>query len=87
MAESVYVLSMALSLLCTVLLFRGYRQSRSKLLLWSSIAFAWLALNNLILFLDIVVFPEVDFGGGILRNLSAAMGGGFLLYGLIWEVA
>jgi hypothetical protein len=86
MAETVYILCAVLSLTSATLLFRGYRTARSKLLLWSSLAFAFLALNNVILFADMIVFPTVDFGGALLRSLCGAIAGALLLCGLIWEM-
>lgn len=85
MAEIVYALCAIFSITCAGLLFRGYHTTRAKLLLWSSLAFAMVALNNLILFVDLVVFPQIDFGGGLLRSTTGALGGCLLLYGLIWE--
>jgi hypothetical protein len=60
MAETVYVLCALTSLGCAALLFRGYLLSRTRLLFWSSICFVGLAANNLLLLLDLVVFPQVD---------------------------
>src|SRR5215467_13654060 len=53
MAEVVYILCTATSILCAVLLFRSYRASRTKLLFWSSLCFVGLALNNVLLILDL----------------------------------
>lgn len=86
MAKTVYVLCAILSVVCAVLLLRGYRRNRSKLLLWSCLAFAMLALNNLILFADLIILPGIDIHGVLLRNLTGAIGGTLLLCGLIWEV-
>lgn len=85
MAEIVYVLCFILSVLCSILLFRKYRKSRINLLLYTGIAFTLIAINNSILFLDLVIFPESDFGGALLRVLSGAIGSSILLFGLIWE--
>lgn len=85
MAELVYALCFLLSVLCAVLLFKKYYSSNAKLLLWTGISFSLIATNNIILFLDLVIFPEVDFNGGLLRVLSGTIGGCILLYGLIWE--
>jgi hypothetical protein len=60
MAETVYVLCTLTSLGCAALLFRGYRQSRTRLLFWSSVCFVGLAINNLLLLVDLVVLPSVD---------------------------
>jgi hypothetical protein len=83
-AEIIYACCAVLSVLCFIFLFRGFRQSQSQLLLWSSLAFAFLALNNLILFADLVLLPDIEFSGGMWRVVSGAMGGCLLLFGLIW---
>ena len=85
MAEIVYALCFLLSVLCSVLLLRKYFSSKANLLLWTGIAFSLIAINNFILFLDLVIFPEVDFGGNVLRIFAGAIGGCILLFGLIWE--
>ncbi len=85
MAKVVYVLCFLLSASCAGLLFRKYFTSKSKLLFWTGISFLMLSLNNLILFVDLVIFPDIDFGGDLLRVLTGAIGGSILLFGLIWE--
>ena len=71
-------------LACTALLFRGYRRTGLRLLLWSALCFVGLSLNNLLLFLDLVVYPtEVDLRPW--RSGAALAGLAFLLYGFIWE--
>jgi hypothetical protein len=89
MAEAVYVLCALTSLACAVLLMRGYLRTRARLLLWSSLCFVCLTLNNLLLFADKVVFPEVSNVLGvpfaIWRAAVALLGLGLLLFGLIWE--
>jgi hypothetical protein len=83
MAESVYALCAITSILCAVLLWRGYVRHRSRLLFFSSLCFGGLALNNLFLLVDLYVFPEIDlFVPRTLVALAAVM---VLLYGLIWE--
>jgi hypothetical protein len=71
------------SLACTVLLLRAFAASGVRLLLWSGLCFVFLTLNNLILFLDLVVFPELDLRP--YRLGTALVGVLFLLYGFIWE--
>lgn len=83
MAAIVYVLCFVTSLLCAVLLFRGFKRSRVRLLLWSSLCFFGLALNNALLFADRILVPETDLY--IVRTLPTLIGLGLLLYGLIWE--
>jgi len=43
----------------------------------------FLTLNNVLLFLDVVVFPDIDFRP--YRLVTALVGLMFLLYGFIWE--
>lgn len=76
-------LAVLASLACTVLLMRAYASSGLRLLLWSGLCFVFLTFNNLFLFLDLVVFPDIDFRP--YRLLSALVGVLFLLYGFIWE--
>ena len=83
MASVVYALCALTSGLCAVLLLRAYGASRARLLLWSSLAFIGLACNNLLLFLDLVVFPTVDLL--LYRSLLAASSVMVLLLGLIWD--
>ncbi len=86
MAEIVYILCSALSLLCASMLFRGYRRSGARLLLWSAWCFGVFALNNLYLSIDMIIFPDVDISGPFFRNMLGATSGSLLLFGLIWEV-
>ncbi|HMJ92356.1 MAG TPA: DUF5985 family protein [Candidatus Acidoferrum sp.] len=60
MAETVYLLCAATSLLCFVLLLRAFRRSRSPLLLWSSLAFFCFTASNVLLFVDMILFPHID---------------------------
>ncbi len=83
MAEVVYVLCALTSGFCAVLLIRSYRQQRSRLLLWSSLCFAGLAVNNALLVVDLVVVPDVDLA--LVRSGGAALAMLMLLIGLIWE--
>ena len=83
MAEAVYILCALTSLTCAVLLLRAWRTSRLRLLLWSSLCFGGLAVNNLVLLLDLVVFPGVDMS--VLRSVTALASISILLYGLIWD--
>lgn len=83
-ADVVYVLCALTSAACAVLLWRGYRSSRARLLMWSSICFAGLALNNLVLIVDVRVLPNVDLA--IWRSVPALLGVAALVYGLVWDV-
>ncbi len=82
MAVTVYALCALTSLLCAVLLFRGYRRKGTRLLLWSSACFVGFFLNNLLLLVDVNV-PLEDLS--IWRSLPALAGTLILVYGLVWE--
>jgi hypothetical protein len=79
----VYILCAATSTLCAALLFRGYHRSGARLLLWSAVCFAGLALNNVLLIVDLHVLPQLDLSTW--RLVPAVIGAGALLYALIWE--
>ncbi len=68
---------------CMLLLFRGYARKKVRLLMWSAICFAGLTINNIALFCDLVIFPDIDLRP--LRLFSALTGMLFLLYGFIWD--
>jgi hypothetical protein len=77
------LLAVLASLACMVLLFRGYAASGLRLLLWSALCFVFLTLNNVLLFIDLVTPPTLDFRP---YRLAAALAGAlFLLYGFVWE--
>ena len=79
---TVYVLGAITSLLCAVLLLRGYVRGRKRLLFWSGLCFAGLTISNSLVFVDLVLFPDVDLYP--LRLATAAIAMMLLLYGLIW---
>ncbi len=83
MVGTVYLLCTLVSLFCSVLLFRGYRGSGFRLLLWSSICFLFMTLDNLFLFLDRIVFPDLNMV--LWRRPFALVGLVFLVYGMVWE--
>lgn len=83
MAETVYLLCAATSIVCGVLLLRGYHLSKTQLLFWASLCFLGLAINNVILFVDLIILPGVDLFWW--RTLPAVGGMVILLYGLISE--
>lgn len=83
MAAVVYILGMLVALACGVLLLRGYARGRQRLLLWSGICFLGLALSNFLIFVDLIIFPDIDLY--MLRLAATAASLLVLLYGLIWE--
>jgi hypothetical protein len=84
MAEAVYLLCAATSVACAVLLLRGYLRQRTRLLLWSSMCFVLLALNNALLFVDLIIVPT-GLELSVWRSVTAFAGVSVLLFGLIWE--
>jgi hypothetical protein len=79
----VYSLCALTAALCTALLLQSYARSKYRLLLWSGLCFAGLTLNNLLLVLDKLVFPDFDLS--LWRSAVALAAMCVLLYGLIWE--
>jgi hypothetical protein len=82
----VYVLCFLTSSACAWLLGRSYARSEVRLLLWSSICFAFLAANNLVLVLDLVVWPDPGVDLRLPRLLLALAAVASLIWGFIWEV-
>jgi hypothetical protein len=80
---ALYLLAMLSSGSCAVLLLRAYLRRRLRLLMWSAICFTGLTMNNVVLFMDFVVFPHVDLR--LVRQIPALIGMTFLLYGFIWD--
>ncbi len=83
MAEAVYLLCAVTSVVCAWLLYRGYRANRTRLLFWSSLCFVGLALNNILLFVDLVLVPSIDLS--LMRTSAALCAVVALVTGLIWE--
>jgi hypothetical protein len=83
MASVVYALCALTSLGCACLLLRGYFRRPTRLLMWSTACFVGLAVNNGLLFADLVVVPAIDLS--LWRGLSGLAALLILLYGLIWD--
>lgn len=83
MAEAVYILCAATSIACAVLLLRAYFRSRARFLLWSGLCFVFLGLNNILLYIDLAVFDDVDMR--LVRHATALAGLLLLVWGLIWD--
>ena len=83
MGPAVYLLGAVTSFLCSFLLLRGYYRTKKRLLLWSGVCFGLLTVSNSLVFVDLIVFPDVDLYRW--RLASAALGMILLLYGLIWD--
>ena len=90
MAEAVYALCAVTSVVIAVLLFRGYGRSGARFLMWSALCFVGLAINNGLLFVDKVIYPDVDLSYlsidmAVWRAIAAVVGLSLLLWGLIFD--
>jgi len=81
----VYILCFLTSAACAWLLGRSYGRSGVRLLFWSCISFLFLAANNLVLVLDLVVWPQPEVDLRLPRLLLALAAGLSLTWGFIWD--
>lgn len=81
MSSVIYGLCASTAFLCAWLLLRAYRGGDNRLLFWSGMFFGIQTLNNIILMLDKLVFPDIDMS--IWRHIIALLAIILLLYGLI----
>lgn len=84
LAKLVYLLGAIVTVTSAILLLRGYARSRSRLLLWSGLCFAGLAISNVLLFVDLVLLGE-DQSLYMWRLSTAAAAMLLLVYGLVFE--
>jgi hypothetical protein len=82
-AGAVYALCALTALACALLLLRGYRASGARLLLWGGLCFVGLTANNALVFVDLMLVPNIDLYTW--RNLAALAGMSILVAGMIWE--
>ena len=83
MAHFVYTLCALMSIGCAVLLLRQNRLTGGRLLFWSAGCFICFAVTNILLFVDLVIIPDVDLN---LPRAAISLGGiVMLLAALIWE--
>lgn len=87
MPETVYLLCALTSVACALLLLRNYRRARLRLVLWTSLCFVFLAVQNILLFVDLVVLSDAIVWLGFVRNAPGMLGVSVLLYGLITDSA
>ena len=80
----VFFLCAVTSVVCMALLIRGWRRTRTRLLLWTAICFVGLAANNLLVFVDLVVFPE-EISLVPFRHVTSLLAVSALLWGFVWE--
>ena len=82
-ASLVYVLCALTSGLCAWLLFRMYRRTGARLLMWSALSFACWTVANALVFADFVVLPDFDLV--VFRSAASCAAIALLLFGLIWD--
>ena len=79
----VYLLCLQTSAGGAVLRGRSDARARGRLLFWSSICFSFLALNNLALVLDLIIWPDGDLR--LLRSSLTLAAVISLIWGFIWD--
>jgi hypothetical protein len=82
-AQFVYLLCGLTSTCCALLLFRQHRRTGGRLLFWSTLCFVSFVCTNVLLFVDLVILPQLDFS--VLRHSLTLAGLLMLLYGMIRE--
>ena len=85
MGSLVYILCALTSAACAFMLLRGYARSKARFLLWSSLCFIMLFVNNLLLMIDRVFIPDAASLPPWWRSGAALIGLSLLVYGLIWD--
>jgi hypothetical protein len=83
MAIAAYLLCTLTSLACAWLLLRTYSRTRVRLLFWSGLCFAGLALSNALSIVDRFVLPDVDLVPA--RLVTAFVALLLMVLGLVWE--
>lgn len=83
MAILVYALCGLTSAGCAALLGREYQRTRSRLLLWMSLAFVGLTASNILIFVDFVIVPSVSLA--LPRAAASWVATSLLVLGLILD--
>ncbi len=83
MAALIYSLCALTAATCAALLLRRYRTTGFRLLFWSGLCFVGLTVNNVLVLLDRIVYPDVSFA--LARLVVGTVALGLLLFGLVWE--
>lgn len=84
MPELLYFLCVVMSIACALLLLRGYRSTGTPLLFWSGLCFVGLSINNLLLFVDLILLgPEIDLS--VWRAATSLVSLLLLLYAFVFE--
>jgi hypothetical protein len=82
-AEGIYLACGVTSLVVAAMLLRQYLRVRSRLLLWSVICFVGLAVNNVLVYVDLVMYTGVDLS--LYRTVAGTVAVVIMVYALVWE--
>lgn len=80
-AELVYMLCAAASILAAGLLIRYYRVQPAPLLFWSALGFVGLGVHSMLVYIDRALLPDVNLS--LVRAIAGALALLVILYGLI----
>lgn len=81
---AVYILCFLTSSACAYLLARNYLRTGARMLMWSSLCFGFLALNNLVVSIDLLILPDVNLA--LLRLGLSLAAVAVLLFGFVWDL-
>jgi|CXWL01.1.fsa_nt_gi hypothetical protein len=80
----VYLLCLATSGVCTLLLARGWRRTGARLLFWCALCFFFLTINNALVVIDVIPTPETDLL--VFRHMATLAAVAALIHGFMWEI-
>lgn len=81
MVALTYALCALAAIACAVMLLLGARRTGSRMLFWSGLCFAGLALSNALITVDALIVPDL----GAVRLGVSLVAVALLLYGLVFE--
>jgi hypothetical protein len=84
MAEVVDILCALTAITCALLLGRAYLRTKTRLLLWSTLCFLFLAANNILLSIDFVILGD-DVTLAVPRAVTSLIAIILLVFGLLWD--
>lgn len=80
----VYLLCCCTSALCAYLLGAAFARRRDRLLLWSALFFFLIAIENILVFADFLLPPDINLIP--YRLAMSLLAVGVLLFGFVWEI-
>ena len=79
----VFILCALTSLGCAYMLFRGYARTGVRLLFWSGLCFTGLMIDNVMVYIDLIIVPDVSLV--VWRKVPGLVAISLLLFGLVWD--